>query len=355
MAKLETTTPPMIYVGSLGPQENSYRRMRALITLGLEVLPVDTSGSSKNWAIALAEKLLARLGAPPDWSSINTQVLRAVDTGKYRLLWVDGGGKLRRSTLVQAKNKMPMLIICHYNSDNAFGRLSSHWRSFRTTIPDYDVHFVPTQRNIKEYTEVGARRAIRLKRGYCSASHRPTPLDDEDEHRYDSDILFIGHWEPEREARIASLIRGGSKVKVIGSKLQWIRGRYWRIIKDHFHPGPVVGTEYAKAICAARIVLNFFSKWNLDTENSRMYEIPACGSFMLCERNEENVHVFEEGVEAEFFSSEEELISKSLYYLAHSTERQRIASAGHNKCVTAGYDYVSRMDWMLGLIADEIS
>ncbi len=69
--------------------------MQSLKTLGAEVLPVDTRGNSKSLAIGLAEKILARSGMPPDWSGINSRVLAAVDTGKYRLLWVDGGGKLR--------------------------------------------------------------------------------------------------------------------------------------------------------------------------------------------------------------------------------------------------------------------
>jgi len=352
MSRTDAAAPPVIYVGQLGPHENSYRRMQGLIALGHEALPIDTTGKQGNLVITLAEKTIARLGYPPDLSEINSRILSAVDTGRFGVLWVDGGRKLNQSTLIRAKNTKPQLIICHYNSDNAFGRLHAHWRSFRSTISMYDFHFVPTAGNVENYTKAGAKRVLRLKRGYCSMSHRPTSLTDADRDRYDSDILFIGHWEPEREEKIASLIKAGFRVKVIGKKRQWIWGRQWRIIKSCFHQGPVKGLEYTKALCATKIALNFYSRWNVDTENSRMYEIPACGAFMLCERNEDSVQVFSEGKEAEFFSSEEELISKSGYYLNHSSEREAVALSGYTRCTTSGYDYVSRMKWMLGAITN---
>jgi spore maturation protein CgeB len=78
-----------------------------------------------------------------------------------------------------------------------------------------------------------------------------------------------------------------------------------------------------------------------------MYEIPACGAFMLAERNQENVNVFEEGIDAVFFSSQKELLEKVRYYLENNQERNSIASKGRVRCLASGYSYQSRLKEMI--------
>src|SRR5207237_639841 len=79
-----------------------------------------------------------------------------------------------------------------------------------------------------------------------------------------------------------------------------------------------------------------------DETTTRTYEIPACGGFMLHERNEEVLELYEEGKEIACFDSAEELREKILYYLRHQQERERIALAGYKRCVPA-YSYDNRM------------
>ena len=47
----------------------------------------------------------------------------------------------------------------------------------------------------------------------------------------------------------------------------------------------------------------------------RTFEIPASKGFMLHEKSEEVMDFFEEGKEAEYFSSPEEVLDKLKFYL----------------------------------------
>jgi spore maturation protein CgeB len=57
--------------------------------------------------------------------------------------------------------------------------------------------------------------------------------------------------------------------------------------------------------------------------------------------------LFDEGKEAEFFGSMEELIDKSRFYLLRAEARQRIARSGRERSLRSGYDNESRLSEML--------
>lgn len=63
----------------------------------------------------------------------------------------------------------------------------------------------------------------------------------------------------------------------------------------------------------------------------------------MCERTDEMKRLFEEDKEAVYFSDKEELVQKVRMLLKQPEQRKAIASAGHKRCLSSGYDIVSRM------------
>jgi spore maturation protein CgeB len=95
------------------------------------------------------------------------------------------------------------------------------------------------------------------------------------------------------------------------------------------------------------VCLGLLSKWIPETSTARTFEIPASGSFLLAERTPEHEQYFEEGREAEFFSTEAELVEKLRKYLSDSAARARIAAAGRLRCTRSGYSYEASMKGLL--------
>jgi hypothetical protein len=107
--------------------------------------------------------------------------------------------------------------------------------------------------------------------------------------------------------------------------------------------GEIYEDRYAAVVAGSRIALGFLRELNPDQHTTRTFEIPAIGGFMLADRTDDHREFFEEGKEAEYFSSDEEYRDKVAFYLANESARARIADAGHRRCMTSGYSYDDRI------------
>jgi len=185
---------------------------------------------------------------------------------------------------------------------------------------------------------------FQIDKAFDPNTHRPLELEDVDRQRYQADIGFTGVYEREMADLLYGLAEAGLHVVV------W--GRYWnRYPRSHskleLRNEWLSGIEYTKAINATRINLGLLRKSAGDLHTARSVEIPSCRAFMLGERTEEHQRLFEEGVEAEFFSSFDELLAKCRHYLEHEEERLRIAEGGYRRCIESGYDLSSRLKTIL--------
>ena len=320
-------------------------RRRALKDLGHEVSHVETAGgvNTTGW-FHLYRRITHRLGYPVDNTGINQALLEQVSVYSYDIIWIETVNLIGAETLKQIRRRCPGAGLVGFIMDDPFSPKVHGWKRFQQAARWYDVHFVIREQNIDELKGIGARRVIRYHKGFDPQTHRPVELPAEYPRR---EVLFAGHREDQREADLAYLLANKIKLTVTG-QYDWRRdGRFWEQIRPCFIAKQFQGDEYAQLLCSAKIALCFYSQWNRDKENSRMYEIPACGVFMLAERNEENVEVFAEGKEAEFFSDRKELLDKIRYYLAHPQQRGVIAEAGYWRCQNSGYSYTQRLHNLL--------
>ena len=80
--------------------------------------------------------------------------------------------------------------------------------------------------------------------------------------------------------------------------------------------------------------------------NQRVFDVPACGAFLLTDYRAQMERLFEPGKEVAVYGDPEEIPDLVSHYLAHPEERTRIALAARKR-VLAEHTYVTRMGQLL--------
>lgn len=83
----------------------------------------------------------------------------------------------------------------------------------------------------------------------------------------------------------------------------------------------------------------------------RAFEIMGNGGFLLSNYQEDFLDYFVPGEDFDYFSSNEELMEKTEYYLSHEKERKEIARNGYEK-VKKYHTYKNRLEEMVAIVCD---
>ena len=249
------------------------------------------------------------------------------------------------------------ILSCNYFPDtSAF----THGPVLPTALPEYDCVFYTKPFWIKDVSvQLQLRDSAFLAHGYDPDLHQEYPLDNRDLAQYGYDVTLIATHSGYKEELLRRLVEFKPNLHLR------IWGNCWqeRCRSQALRPliaGPgLFGTSYAKALRATRINLAIPSgivagASQGDDVTTRTFEIPACGGFMLHERNDELLACFEEAKEVACFGSPQELAEKIDYYLACPEERECIRRAGYARCVPA-YSYDHRMAEILRWYSAQVS
>lgn len=108
-------------------------------------------------------------------------------------------------------------------------------------------------------------------------------------------------------------------------------------------------TEMPLVFKKSRINLNISLRSILSGIPLRAFDIMGCGGFLLSNYQEDFLENFTPGEDFVCYESEQDLLQKIDYYLAHEDERQAIAKNGHDK-VAAAHTYRDRVRQMLSCL-----
>lgn len=288
--------------------------------------------------------------ALPDEAGANKKIKDLVLEHHYDVLWIDKGVTIHKATLVFVKQHSPKTKIVSYSPDNMALRHNQSV-NYVQGLPVYDYIFTNKSYILGDMKRLGAKNIHFIHNMYEASFHYPREISQKENQRLGGEVGFIGAWEQERCDSILFLAKNGIKIKVLGDG-KW---NDYQTTSPNLTIAPgVFSEEYSKALSAFKISLCFLRKMNFDQQTTRTMEIPACGGFMMAERTQEHLDLFEEGKEAAYFSSNEELLTLCRYYLVHEEERKSIALAGLERCQRSGYSNEKTIKKMLAIVLENV-
>jgi spore maturation protein CgeB len=288
-------------------------------------------------------------------SRINKQLLTFIDSQQPNIIFFYRGSHIYPSTMHSIKLKYPRIYVVSYNNDDPFSKLYPwwKWRHFVKSIPFSDLHLAFRHSNLQSLCDKGAIRADLLRGYYNPEVHKKVELSLTNIDEFKCDVIFIGHYEDDGRAQMLDAIAGEQiSLKIFGpngpsKKSGWDEAiqssKYLQNQKVRY----LKGLDYVAAINSAKIGICFMSKLNNDTYTLRCFEIPACGTALFSEWSEDLSSLFEDGVNAVLFKSEQELVDRVKYYLSHPVQLKELADKGRELVQSKGHDVYSRASWLV--------
>ena len=324
----------LFYVGHLDERSNSYKRFRVYKSIIDVVGHLDIDEVIYN---SITSKFDHYFNFGIGTFRLNW-ILNNLELKKLDVLLVDNRPFLFRSTLKNLKKRYPNIKIVSVLTDDPFGLFNKGWRLLRDTANLYDVHFVQRSVNVKEIYKYGSPRVEICYRSFDPNFHRILPYVKKN-HNYHTE--FIGSYEKERCDSIVFLIENGIKVGVTGDG--WESSELYSRFPE-FYLGPAVfGLAYIEKINSINIALHFLRHANRDEQDSRTFELPACGVPVIAEYSIVHEGLFQDGEEILFFKNNNELLQKVRFLINAPNLGLSMARAALMRCMSSGYDHESRI------------
>lgn len=305
---------------------------------GWKVVPFDTRDYTRPGP---GGRLEAAMRVGPGVAHLNKMLLETARVLGPDAVLLNRCDTVQARTLHALKCILPHCALLLYHNDNPFARKLDglKFRHYLAGIHVADATLVYRPTDVDAAQRRGARRVELVMPYYVSYLHRRVAERDVSEPKYD--VVYAGHYEDDgREGVLDAIARCGARILVCGAGWGHLQRTYsWAHDMDS---RPRFGPDYTETLASARMALGFLSAKNRDVYTRRCFEIPACGTLLLAPRTPELEALFEADREAVFFSSTDELVRSVQRYLADPVGCDRIAHAGHDRCVLGENDEVAR-------------
>lgn len=335
----------ILYVGQLWQGGTCLTRMQTLAASGNTCIPLDTTPFAQ-YGSRIERSLLYRANFGRGIRRLNQALQAAAEATHFDILWIDKGVWIYPETLHAMRKRATRTFSVHYTPDAQL--VDNQSRHFVQCVPLYDLLVTTKPFELSAYLSIGAREVQLVLQGYGaqfqSAAGGLTSGPS-------SAVTFVGHYQPHYAERLRAATTATDCLSIWGPNWPRYAARNaWA--RNAVKGNGLWGESYPAALRGAGIALGLLGKHIPETTTTRTFEIPATGTFMLAERTDDHLALFEEGKEAEFFTSDDELAAKIRFYLAHDAAREAIARAGRERCLRSGYSDQHQLKCVISRICE---
>lgn len=292
-----------------------------------------------DWSNNIVHRAVARLlpDMTPRVMWANRRTAHVVTTSKSKFAIVTNGRELCPEVVAEARQSLERRgggIAC-FLCDDPFNPVHRS-ESWLRALAQYTVVVSTKQQVIPDLVTIKCRQVRYARFGYHPPIHRT--VDPKSFGVFPCDISFAGNADADRIPILGGLAEGASELSFNLYGNGWSEHPALRAIVQP----QVVGLRYAAAMQAATVCPCLVRRANRDGHVMRSIELPAIGAFMLAERTDEHQEMFDEGVHCDFWSSVDELVDKTRWYVSKPNRAAKIARAGHNHVTKTPNTYADR-------------
>lgn len=295
----------------------------------MDIINTDEPKRNTHW---LWQSIGFRYKKGPLIGKVNRYVLEKLGEKHYDLIWVDKAIYLTRKTTEVLKSHTDKLV--HFTPDPAFTFHRS--KLFYESMPLYDYVITTKSYEMDDFVRMtgNKEKVLYATQGFDKNLHRPMVGWEQK-----NGVAFIGHYEAERVAPIEALLEVGIDVTLAGIKWEKFAKSH-ECVNLHYLGNGVFGEDYVKVLSSCLFAWGSVSKWIPEKHTTRTFEIPACKTALVTERNDELMGFFSDQ-EVIYYTDEKDMISRIVYYDQHRDELKAKIEAGYKAVTEGGYDYES--------------
>ena len=277
-------------------------------------------------------------------NNINKYIVAALNDETYDLIWVDKAVFLTPKTTALLRSRASKLV--HFTPDPAFTFHKS--RLFLKSLSYYDFLVTTKSYELEHYYKyIKTEKVLYATQGFDAKLHKPSkhPFSKKD------GFVFIGHYEDQRGEVLEKLLQNDIKITLAGIKWRQFAKKHQNNPNLIYLGDGVYGEDYVKTLQKAKMAWGALSKWVPELHTTRTFEIPACGTALVTERNLETQSFFKDD-EAIFYTNENDLIEKITFFMNNDKPLEVLTKKGASRAVTSAYDYNSILNAILKTILD---
>jgi spore maturation protein CgeB len=272
-------------------------------------------------------------------NNINKYIVAALKEETYDLIWVDKAVFVTPKTTALLRSKAAKLV--HFTPDPAF--IFHKSKLFLKSLTYYDFLVTTKSYELEHYYKyIKTEKVLYATQGFDAKLHKPS------KHLFSKKegFVFIGHYEDQRAVVLEKLLQNDIKITLAGIKWDVFAKKHQNNSNLIYLGDGVYGKDYVKTLQNAKMAWGALSKWVPELHTTRTFEIPACGTALVTERNSETASFFKNS-DAIFYNDINDLVTQVKYYMSNDKSLETLTEKGTKTLHRQGKDYKSIIHTLL--------